>query len=640
MRGLWYRDVTDFRLGNTKVCGDSLMGHKFYLSLIFIFSLTQQSWSQSTVSEEEKLAWSKTGYGIPELFNEPEFQINQCLSSAKKLAACLMTVDFIAEQFTSQPQKLEIQSDGYSLAFIAQEKTLDTVVKDNAFYEQQKAVLQRFLSFEALWGHYSANDLESLFRDLKSRIDQQVKLADQPQVAGLAYETLLHMSYDPHSRFIPQELLRSRPQNYFGIGALVQKHTQTELPYLKGGFAVSPISGYSAAQAGLVKGDVIIALNGQSVVSLSVSEFVDLVKGPEGTSVEVQYHSFCEQKLKTTTVFRQPVRHVSDWLKDSRFVSLESHDLDPVVELCKDGRPSAPKAGTAQALYIPLKTFMPRAGQDLCAEFVELQIRDLKNPDSRGMILDLRNNGGGDLDAVSCMLDSLISSHIPMIGQVRVRNGEVVGSKSEISHYFTEQGYIDSAKGPFNYMRPLVVLVNENSASASEIFAGAIQDMQRGWIVGERTLGKGSVQTLVPHLVARQFTSWSDQTLLIGKTTAIYTLPSGRSPQKVGILPDFRYLDNGDLGMDREDRALTIEATLLNSIAYTDQLVQSIAVLERPSLEPCIYKNSSLNQDVLKKQKQDERYSRPFILSFREELAKDIVFCADSSLVSAQTTEE
>ena len=141
---------------------------------------------------------------------------------------------------------------------------------------------------------------------------------------------------------------------------------------------------------------------------------------------------------------------------------------------------------------------------------------------------------------MACMLNTIIGGNDLMVQNVPVKQGQMIPGEATNIH-FTDKGIISmntsSGPLPMSYNKPIIVLVNRMSASASEIFAGTIQDMKRGWVIGDRTIGKGSLQDIAPFFFGGQTFSQ-----LISKSTmAIYVLNSGRSPQNFGILPDFRF---------------------------------------------------------------------------------------------------
>ena len=189
--------------------------------------------------------------------------------------------------------------------------------------------------------------------------------------------------------------------------------------------------------------------------------------------------------------------------------------------------------------------------------FYKYKIKDILNPLSIGMIIDLRGNGGGSLHEVSCMLNTIIQSNETLVAQRPVNKGVFEDDSLNVSSniLFTEGGFFKLGSFIRSYNKNIVVLTSKNSASASEIFAGTIQDMKRGWVVGERTFGKGTVQTVHRYQIN------NGRPLSKNITTGIYTLNSGRSPQGYGIIPDFYFSRTGE-PLEEEN----------NSVSYADKI--------------------------------------------------------------------
>ena len=192
------------------------------------------------------------------------------------------------------------------------------------------------------------------------------------------------------------------------------------------------------------------------------------------------------------------------------------------------------------------------------------------------------------------------------------------------THYFTDGGFqVDPSSSPFIYNKNIVVLVDENSISASEVFAGTIQEMKRGWVVGRRTFGKGTLQKpLTPY------TLFDGKPLGISITAGIYTLNSGRSPQGYGIIPDFHVSRTGEpVGEDFNDISPE-DQIFFNNI----QLENSPWIQNRPEelaqLSECVNKEGRLGRALREKIQGDERHARPYISDYALELAKDILMCA------------
>jgi carboxyl-terminal processing protease len=277
---------------------------------------------------------------------------------------------------------------------------------------------------------------------------------------------------DPHSSFFDPrdfQLLREDQRGqYFGVGMKVGSRNDKTL-------VMEVFTGMPAYKAGLRPGDIIIAVGDKSTEGLSTSEVADLLKGPRGTTVKV-------------TVIRQG--------KD-----------DPLVfEVTRDAisRKSVPDAYFIRPgiAYIQITQFNETTSREL-----DEHLRRLGENNIKGLILDLRNNPGGLLNEGVAVADRFLKK-----GQLIVSHR---GRASKERRY-------EAVNGDGGRDFPIVVLVNRYSASAAEIVAGALQDHDRGWILGDNTFGKGLVQTVYPL---------SENTGL-ALTTAKYYTPSGRLIQR------------------------------------------------------------------------------------------------------------
>lgn len=242
---------------------------------------------------------------------------------------------------------------------------------------------------------------------------------------------------------------------------------------------IAPIKGTPAYRAGIKAGDVIAKINGEDALDMDIERAVQLLRGKPGTTVKITVLRKNESKPLEFTLTREIINVPS-----------------------VDGKllPDLPVA------YISISMFNEHTGDELVKV-----LNDLKTEgDYKGIILDLRDNPGGELTAAVKVADQFIGKG-PVV-TIRDRKGVVQVEESDA--------------GKLNL--PLVVLVNGNSASASEIVAGAIQDYQAGVLVGTRTFGKGVVQTIYPI----------DNTTGLKLTTSKYFTPKGRDIHKKGITPD------------------------------------------------------------------------------------------------------
>lgn len=291
-----------------------------------------------------------------------------------------------------------------------------------------------------------------------------------------AVKGLVESLEDPHSTYFTKEELSSFEEDvkgkYVGVGMVVQKKKNESL------MVVSPIEDGPAAKVGIRPKDKVISIGGASTYTLSTEECVKKLKGKSGTSVQVKVQREGNDKLLDFTLKRETIQ-----LKYVKHRMLDN------------------KIG-----YLRLTQFGENIYPDL-----KIALEDLQKQGMEALIFDLRNNPGGALDQAIKVASMFIKEG--KIVSVKGRDGKEKVSKREGKYY-----------GDF----PLTILVNGGSASASEIVAGAVKDNKRGMLVGEKTFGKGSVQTLLPLPDGDG----------IKLTIAKYYTPSGVSIHGKGIEPD------------------------------------------------------------------------------------------------------
>ncbi|MFA6435964.1 MAG: S41 family peptidase [Candidatus Gracilibacteria bacterium] len=323
----------------------------------------------------------------------------------------------------------------------------------------------------------------SLFWDVYDLLDKEyvdpTKIDDEAQLYG-AIKGLVKSLEDPYSEFMTptetSEFENSLAGTLQGIGAeLTMKDNNLTV--------VTPLKGSPAEEKGLRSGDIIYMIDDAYASDFSLFEAISKIRGEEGTVVKL-------------TLFREGET-------DPIVLEIERKKIDlPSVELEYKGKNN-------DIAYISISQF----GDKTSVEFDNI-VTDLLLRPVNGIVLDLRYNGGGYLDAAVDILSDFLEGK-----QVAVINKQREDSEDEIL-YTNESARLSSV--------PLVVLVNEGSASASEILAGAIQDYKRGLIMGAQTFGKGSVQVVEP------FRDGSSLRVTIAKW---YT-PNDRSISDVGITPD------------------------------------------------------------------------------------------------------
>lgn len=319
-----------------------------------------------------------------------------------------------------------------------------------------------------------------LFGDIFERIrSQYVEDVDEKELIEAAINGML-TSLDPHSSFLsPDDAQAMRVQTRGEFGGLGIEVTQEE------GFVkvVSPIDDTPAADAGIQAGDFITHVDGESVLGLTLDQAVEMMRGPIGSEIII-------------TVVRE---------------GEEPFDVSIVRDTIKLTAVRSRTVG--ETVVLRLTTFSDQTYPTMQEQLRE-QVEELGGMDKvNGFVLDLRNNPGGLLTQAVRVSDAFLEG------------GEIVSTRGrepqDGDRFNAEAG--DLAEG-----KPIVVLINGGSASASEIVAGALQDHRRAIVVGTKSFGKGSVQTVMPLR--------GDGAMRL--TTARYYTPSGRSIQALGVSPD------------------------------------------------------------------------------------------------------
>ena len=317
-----------------------------------------------------------------------------------------------------------------------------------------------------------------LFGEVLEKINKEyVDEINQSDSMDAAIDGLLQ-SLDPYSGYMSpktfDEMQTDTSGEFGGLGIEVTM----EAGVVK---VISPIDDTPASRAGIKAGDYIVKIENTQVQGKSLSEAVDLMRGPVGSSIELTIRRRGEKKALIFEVTREIIE----------IKSVKADLLDKNIG------------------YLRLTSFNENSAQQIEKEIKELE----KNKKLKGYILDLRNNPGG-----------LLSQAIK-ISDFFLENGEIVSTKSRKS---SENRKWFAKKGDITNGKTLVVLINYGSASASEIVAGALKDHKRAILLGENSYGKGSVQSIIPL----------KNKGAIRLTVAKYYLPSGKSISEVGVSPD------------------------------------------------------------------------------------------------------
>tara|TARA_B100000959_G_C14884601_1_gene584035 strand:- start:5 stop:1273 length:1269 start_codon:yes stop_codon:yes gene_type:complete len=350
-----------------------------------------------------------------------------------------------------------------------------------------------YVGFKHFTTSAEAADNQSVFAHMEkfSRVLEQVRrnYVDEDKVT---YNKLMEgalrgmlSELDPHSEYMPADrhkaLLDDTRQEFGGIGIVVSMRNN----WLT---IISPMDDTPGARAGLQPGDRIIKIEGKSTEGTGINEAVDLLRGKIGTKVKITiYRSTNEQTLNIS-------------LKRERIKTKSVRDLNGKGEY---------KLISDKIGYAKLSGFSDNTSEELEEALVKMEEKGM-----RGLVLDLRDNPGGLLSQSARVTEKFVKEN-QLIVSTEGRNAK-------------EQDRL-IAKSETNRGLPLVVLVNEGSASASEIVAGCLQDLKRAKLVGAKTFGKGSVQSILPM---------RDGSAL-RLTTAKYFTPSHRTIHNKGIEPDY-----------------------------------------------------------------------------------------------------
>jgi len=327
-----------------------------------------------------------------------------------------------------------------------------------------------------------------LFSEVLETIKEEyVDEIDQAEVMDSAINGVLQ-SLDPYSAYMSPKLfegMRTDTKGEFG-GLGIEIGMESGVVKV-----IAPIDDTPASNAGIKSGDYIVKINEKQVQGKSLTEAVELMRGPVGSEINL-------------TVRRRNVKKVLNFTIKRAIIEVKSVEAKIIGEKKEIG-------------YLRLKSFNENSYKQLSKKINKFEVNNKLN----GYILDLRNNPGGLLTQAISVTDFFLD------------DGEIVSTKgrkiSETKRFFSKKG--DGING-----KPLIVIINNGSASASEIVSGALKDHKRAIILGENTYGKGSVQSIIP------LKNGGGIRLTISK----YYLPSGKSISEVGVLPDIYVEEVGD----------------------------------------------------------------------------------------------
>ena len=344
-----------------------------------------------------------------------------------------------------------------------------------------------------------------LFGEVLEKIQEEyVEEIDQEKTMDYAINGILQ-SLDPYSAYMSPEVFDEMQTETSGEFGGLGIEVSMESGVVK---VIAPIDDTPASRAGIKAGDYIVRIDGKQVQGKTLMEAVNLMRGPINTPIKITIRRKGLRKAKIFTLVREVIE----------IKSVTSEIIDKEVG------------------YLRLRAFNENSSNQLKKEILKLE----KNKKLVGYIFDLRNNPGGLLNQAIKISDFFLN------------DGEIVSTRGRKSKenrkFFAKNG--DVIKG-----KPLIVLINNGSASAAEIVAGALQDQKRAVLLGEATYGKGSVQSIIP------LTNRGAIRLTISK----YYLPSGKSISNVGVSPDIK--------VEEADETFSINTSSDNQLIYATNLL-------------------------------------------------------------------
>ncbi len=468
--------------------------------------------SHAQTQEDPEQGWAETNVGF-DLIKFYTREITPCKKSVENFFSCLELVAGMGAQL--EPKQVLLPKDVQSLypeirylkvkdmgevflaivtSYGAQESRLKIASKEKEkFNLLRQAAASMFkrkagINFEKL--------VAQLLRQIPASISRQ-------RAIGMAVNRMLKAK-DAHAYITPIHHFESsarEPSSVFtGIGIFFSQH-------LEGIQILSVKEGGSAEKAGLLADDIVLSIDGVSMAGLSLRKAMSVISGPEDTVVKLKIRRRVDAENQEFELGVRRIRIAEANLKFKTF-----SDFDGSVE------------------YIKLASFM----DDSACHRISEHLKSL-SPDAKGIVLDLRNNSGGFLDQAICIAGLFIGPETVVIRR-KVRGGVTQPEDYELKS--------DSQKMT---SLPLVILIDHISASASEVVAGAIRDHKRGWLLGTRTAGKGTVQTGKPL-----FYSYHSPELFIFETSHRFYSPLGEGIQGVGLRPNFEVFS--DLKSPDENR--------------------------------------------------------------------------------------
>lgn len=419
-------------------------------------------------------------------------------------------------------------------------------------------------------------EMQRFARVYESIKQNYVEPVDEKNLINQAIRGMVS-SLDPHSAFFDAKELKDFNESVSGSFVGLGIEITQEDGFVK---VVAPIEGTPAFRAGLKSGDLISKIDNTNVRTLTLNEAVKRMRGEPKTTVRLQIERRAENRSFSVTITRDVIKVFS-----------------------VKGKMIEPDYG-----WVRITNFQERTVEDFANKVIELH---KANPKMKGLVLDLRNDPGGYLHSAAAVLSAFFDRPVTVVST----KGQMPGSSDVMttaasSYPLEDRQHIErlgQATGHVLHKLPVVVLVNEGSASASEIVSGALQDHGRAKIMGNQTFGKGSVQQAVClDDNPRSMSSCRDAGLKL--TISRYYTPSGKSIQARGIVPDY-FVDESEGGDPFSVLRYSSEADYLRHISNGQGAEVDTQALDSAREDA----RKRMEQEVCKPE--DERYKSPELAS-------------------------
>ncbi len=516
------------------------------------------AWAKKTEDEHWK------DIGLPFATAEKILNETECYASDLEFFACARAMNalasyetdsriFVTEEYRKSDTELgsAIQSFG-PISMVKPKKSKAKSPSESIKQSRiEKAAIRK--SWSDLYKDSKAPKID--FAEVLKYFSKQSYFAEKESaMVAAVVNAVMEVTKDPHTNLIPKaywdESNTAGASDIVGIGAVLQKTEKGGTDYI---LVVRPVEDGPALKAGLKAGDLILKVDGQDVVGKSLDAVTEKIRGKEGVEVEL------EVERGTTTVTLKITRAK---------ITIKNLTYKMV----------GPKKEVA---LIKLRSFVEydsKGNPTSCPE-VKAALKSVAASGAKSLVFDIRDNGGGLLSEADCISNAFLELKT---GEATVLTKEL-GTAGRVTRLPT------GTPEKVTSLLPMVLLINSGSASASEIMAGALQDYQRAFLVGERTFGKGSVQTLGRFGTGKL-------PIYEKKTVARFYMPSGRTNQIVGVSPDLEIYSVPNPTVD--DKIAFREEDLYAALPAVGSAWKQPRASTVSKLETCVQKTGTAESDL------------------------------------------